>query len=185
VSETFQVKANERGVIRVFVVNLTADQVEGFLTDPDDGSIPSPASRALGVTHLDPEFVELFALGNLDGLGLAGYLTDGLGVAEADVKPYASRLNAMTGFVLIVLSKAFGGQEATIKPTAPLKWIGTYTEEGASISFEPLTSEAATGTLSEAAPKPPKSDARVGGMIAMYALIAMFAFVGLIIWVGG
>ncbi|PJI93028.1 hypothetical protein BC777_1895 [Yoonia maricola] len=183
-SETFHIKATERGVVRIFMANLTADQAASF-TESTDEDTPAPINRALGVTYLDCDFVELFPLSNLDGLGLAGYLTEGLGVAEADVKPHASRLNAMSGHVLIVLSKAFGGFETTITPIAPLKWIGTYLEEGASVKFEPLPSEAAIGTAGTSKVKPPKSDARVGGMIAMYALIAMFAFVGLLIWIGG
>ncbi len=183
-SETFHVKATERGVIRIFMANLTAEEAESFTQSPDEDT-PAPINRALGVTYLDSDFVELFPLSNLGGLGLAGYLTEGLGVAEEDVKPHASRLNAMNGQVLIVLSQAFGGFETTITPTAPLKWIGTYTEEGASVKFEPLPSESAKGTAAGAGGKPPKSDARVGGMIAMYALIAMFVFVGLLIWVAG
>ena len=183
-SETFHVKATERGVIRIFMANLTTEQAESFTQSPDEDT-PAPINRALGVTYLDSDFVELFPLSNLEGVGLAGYLVDGLGVAEEDVKPHASRLNAMSGQVLIVLSQAFGGFEATIAPTAPLKWIGTYTEEGAAVKFEPLPSEGAEGTPGTPAGKPPKSDARVGGMIAMYALIAMFAFVGLLIWVAG
>lgn len=182
-SETFQVSATERGVIRIFMANLTTEQAASFTESPDEDT-PAPINRALGVTYLDSDFVELFPLSNLEGVGLAGYLVEGLGVAEADVKPNASRLNAMSGQVLIVLSSAFGDFETTITPTAPLKWIGTYTEESANVKFEPLPSEGAKGTQGTPI-KPPKSDARVGGMIAMYALIAMFAFVGLLIWVGG
>ena len=184
-SESFRINATEHGVIRIFMVNLAANQIAAFTEAAQDGDAPAPITRALGVTNLDSDFIELFPLSNLEGVGLAGYLTDGLGVSKADVAPHASRLNGMTGQVLIVLSSAFGGIETTITPTAPLKWIGTYTEEGASMQFEPLVSEAAAGTLDKPAGKPPKSDARVGGMIATYALIAMFAFVGLMIWVGG
>jgi hypothetical protein len=184
-SETFQIKATERGVIRIFMANLTSEQVAGFTEVIDDGDTPAPINQALGVTYLDSDFVELFPLSNLEGVGLAGYLTEGLGVAKEDVAPNASRLNGMTGHVLFVLSQAFGGFETTLTPTAPLKWIGTYTEEGASVKFEPLPSEGAKGMQGAPDSKPPKSDARVGGMIAMYALIAMFVFVGLIIWVGG
>ena len=147
-SETFQVSATERGVIRLFTV-------------------------------------ELFPVSNLEELGLAGYLVEGLGIAESDVAPNRMRLNSLSGHMLIVLSAAFGGKETTITPSAPLKWIGTYTEEGASIQFRPLPSEGAKGVLDGAPAKPPKSDARVGGMIAMYALIFMFAFVGLLIWIAG
>lgn len=183
-SETFHVTATERGVIRIFMANLTTEQAASFTERPDEDT-PATINRALGVTNLDSDFVELFPLSNLDGLGLAGYLTEGLGVAAEDVKPNASRLNAMSGHVLIVLSQAFGGFETTITPTAPLKWIGTYTEEGASMKFEPLPSEGAKGTTEAPTGKPAKSDARIGGMIAMYALIAMFAFVALLIWVAG
>ena len=136
-SETFHVSATEHGVIRIFMVNLSADDAARFMQSPEE------INRALGVEDLNEEFVELFALSTLDGVGLAGYLIDGLGVAEADVAPYRSRLNGMSGHVLIVLSRAFGGRAATITPTAPLKWIGTYTEEGASVKFEPLPSKGA------------------------------------------
>ncbi|HEV8035079.1 hypothetical protein [Yoonia sp.] len=183
-SETFQVSATEHGVIRVFMVNLGADEAARFAENPD-ATTPAPINRALGVDELDHTFVELFALNSLEGVGLAGYLVEGLGVAEADVAPYRSRLNGMSGHVLIVLSKAFGGRAATITPVAPLKWIGTYTEEGASVKFAPLPSKGAEGNIASAPTKAPKSDARVGGMIAMYALIAMFALVGLMIWVAG
>jgi hypothetical protein len=184
-SESFQIKATERGVVRIFMVNLTANQIAALNDATQDDEAPAAIKQALGVTQLDNKFIELFPLGNLEGVGLAGYLTDGLGVSKADVAPHASRLNGMTGQVLIVLSAAFGGKEATLTPTAPLKWIGTYLEEGANMAFEPLVSDAAKGTLDTKPTKPAKSDARVGGMIAMYALIAMFAFVGLLIWVGG
>ncbi len=178
-SETFHVSATEHGVIRIFMVNLSADDAARFMQSPEE------INRALGVEDLNEEFVELFALSTLDGVGLAGYLIDGLGVAEADVAPYRSRLNGMSGHVLIVLSRAFGGRAATITPTAPLKWIGTYTEEGASVKFEPLPSKGAEGAVTGSPAKAPKSDARIGGMIAMYALIAMFALVALMIWVAG
>lgn len=184
-SETFNVSATERGVIRLFTVNLSADQIDGFREPDYEADTPAPMNKALGVTYLDSDFVELIAISDLTGLGLAGYMVEGLGVAEADIKPHASRLNSLSGHILIVLSAAFGEFETTITPTAPLKWIGTYTEEGASVKFEPLQSEAAKGIIAEPAGKPPKSDARIGGMIAMYALIAMFALVGLIIWVAG
>jgi hypothetical protein len=32
--------------------------------------------------------------------------------------------------------------------------------------------------------KPPKSDARIGGMVATVVLILMFVFVGVFIWMG-
>lgn len=184
-SETFTISPTERGVIRMFTLDLPDDQIAGF-TEPDfDADAPAPINAALGVTLLDTDFVEVFPVSNLAGLGLAGYLTEGLGVPADQVAPNAARLNAIEGHVVIVLSQAFGGFEVTLAPKAPLKWIGTYTEEGASVSFAPLPSEGAKGVIADAPQKPAKSDARIGGMVAMYALLAMFLLVGLMVWVGG
>lgn len=183
-SETFQVSANERGVIRLFTINLSSDQVADFYEPRSDDS-PTRMNAALGVTYLDSNFVEIFPVSDLTGLGLAGYMVEGLGVADADIMPMRSRLNSISGHVLILPSTAFGGFEATLRPTSPLKWIGTFVEEGAPIKFEPLPSDSASGTTDGQTIKAPKSDARVGGMIAMYALIFMFVLVGLMIWVAG
>lgn len=183
-SETFQVSATERGVIRLFTINLSTDQIAGFY-EPRPNDAPTPLNAALGVAYLDNNFAEIFPVSDLTGLGLAGYMIEGLGVAQADITPMRSRLNSISGHVLILHSAAFGGSPTTLRPTSPLKWIGTFVEEGAPVKFEPLPSDSASGTTDGQTVKAPKSDARVGGMIAMYALIFMFVLVGLMIWVAG
>ena len=184
-SERFDISPTERGVVRLFTLDLPPEQAAGF-TEPDfDSDAPAPIDAALGVSYLDTDFVEVFPVSNLDGLGLAGYLVQGLGVPEAEVAADRARLNALTGHVVVVLSQAFGGHAATLTPKAPLTWIGTYTEEGASVKFAPLPSESAKGVITDAPQKPPKSNARISGMVAMYALLALFALVVLMIWVAG
>lgn len=168
-SERFQVSATERGIIRVFAIDLPEDQVDGF--DP---------APALGVTALESQYVELFPVSDLKGVGLSGYMSEGLGVAETELDK--SRLDALDGHVLIVLSGAFGEQPVTLTPKAPLRWIGTYTEEHAPVQFEPLPDAAAQGQIAPEAKKRP-SNAALSGRVAMMALLVIFALTGLMVWI--
>ena len=47
-SETFHVKATERGVIRIFTANLTTEQAERFTERPDEDSSRSASSMGWG-----------------------------------------------------------------------------------------------------------------------------------------
>ena len=186
-SERFEISAGERGVVRLFAVDLPPEQIEAF-AEPDyeanADDPPWPLKDALGAEHLDADFIELFPIGDLKGVGLPGYMTEGLGIAEKDVKADRARLEAMGGHVLIVLSAAFGGVEQTIKPRAPLRWIGTYVEESAPVQFRPLPSESATGEVNTAGAKRP-SDAAISGRVAIAVLIFLAVLVGLMVWIAG
>lgn len=176
-TDRLDVKAGERGLVRLFALDLPPEALDGFA----EGD-PSPLQEALGAQTLDMAFVEVFPVRNLTGLGLPGYMVDGLGVAEAEVEADRARLEAIEGQVVVVLSRAFGDVAQSLKPRAPLRWIGTYREETATVSFETLPSEAAKGTVGPAG-KPAPSDAAVGGRIALVVLVLLFALVGLMIWI--
>lgn len=178
-SERFTVKANERGIVRLFAVDLPAEEIRRFQTETDAGW---PLREALGATELDLEHVELFPVSDLTGLGLAGYMVEGLGIAEADVAEDRARLEALKGHVLVLVSKAFGGVDQQITPRTPLKWIGTYVEERAPVQFRPLPDAAAEGEVAGPAKAPP-SNAAISGRVAMIALLVIFALVVLMIWV--
>ncbi len=184
-SERFTINATEAGIVRLFKVNLPPEEIARFTEADYENDGPSPLQTALGVSDIDSDFVELFPVSNLTGLGLASYLVEGLGIPEKDVSPDRAKLNAIDGHVLVVLSQAFGGFEATLTPRSPLTWIGTYVEEGAPVNFAPLPTDSAKGNLASPDTKPAKSNARMSGMVAMYALLAMFALVALMILVGG
>ncbi len=176
-SERFEIKENEHGVVRLFTVDLPEAELDEFA---DDSDVPSALQEALGVDRLNMEFVELFPVSTLEGVGLAGYMVDGLGVSEAEVEEDRARLEALSGTVLVLLSSAFGGHAATLTPKPPLRWVGTYTEERAPVSFKPLPSEGAKGTTGG---KTPPSDAAMSGRVASIALLVLFALVALIVWV--
>lgn len=168
-SERFEVKPGERGIVRIFAVDLTVDQIKGF-----------DVAAALGVDRLDAAGIELFPVDDVKEIGLSGYMHEGLGIAADELD--AARLDALEGYVLVVLSAAFAGQAATVTPKSPLRWIGTYTEETAPIKFEPLPSDSARGNVVTQT-KPPPSDAAMSGRVAMIALLVIFAITGLMIWI--
>lgn len=170
-SERFEVSGDEHGLVRLFMVDIPPEEVSAF--DP---------APALGVEKLDPEQVEMFPLTDLKGLGLSGYMREGLGIAEEEIDN--ARLDALKGVVLIIRSAAFGGAAVMLAPKAPLRWIGTYREQTAPVRFEQLPGGAAEV---EAAPEPPAekrpSDAAMSGRVATVALIVIFALTAIVVWI--
>jgi hypothetical protein len=177
-SDRFEIKENEHGIVRLFTVDLPEAELDDFAEAKGDG--PSPLQEALGVSDLNTDFVELFPVSALEGLGLTGYMVEGLGIAEADVNEDRARLEAIEGPVLVVLSSAFGGTPQTLTPKPPLRWVGTYTEERAAVNFKPLPAESAKGTTGG---KPPPSDAAMSGRVASIALLVLFLLVAVVVWV--
>ena len=49
------------------------------------------AQKALGAETLDPEHVEVFPVSDLEGVGLAGYLEDGMGVPADQLEDMRAR----------------------------------------------------------------------------------------------
>ncbi|SLN59284.1 hypothetical protein PEL8287_03203 [Roseovarius litorisediminis] len=172
------IKATEHGVVRVFTVDLPPSELEGFNTR--NGSWP--LLEALGADTLDASQIELFPLSDLAEMGLAGYLEEGLGIPKDQINELRPQLAAMKGAVLILRSPAFGGVEQVLAPRAPLRLVGTFTEENATVSFVPLPKASAQGQVGASGKKAP-SNAAISGRIAMFALLVLFALVGVMVWV--
>ena len=91
-----------------------------------------------------------------------------------------ARLDALDGYVLLLFSSAFDGQEATLDLGPELTMIGTYGEAQPDMSVTPLEAESAqpyTGAADMTPKSPPKGGA--GGMIVLLAVIVL---IGLILW---
>lgn len=182
-----QVSATEHGLVRLFAVDLPPEQIPQFRDMPDDIA-DWPITKALGATTLDADHIELFDLQDLDDLGLTGYMVEGLGIAEADVKEDAARLSSQKGWILVVLSSAFEGIAQRLSPKSPLRWIGTYKEEKAPVQFAPLPDKSAKGTTPppKTAPSQPTRSPYLTLLIALFALPLGAALLGfLILWILG
>ncbi|SLN53719.1 hypothetical protein [Pseudooctadecabacter jejudonensis] len=187
-TDTMHVSATEIGVVRVFAVDLRADQVDAFETKLQIGDTTTwPIADALGADLLDPDHFDLFDSAILDDLGLAGLLMDGHGIPKAEVEPMRAQLEAVTGHVLILHSRAVNGTDQTLTPKPPLRWIGTFATERAPVSFDTLPNPDPSATLEDPpqTKKKQPSDAAMSGRIATLALLVMALLVGLMIWVAG
>lgn len=180
------VSPNEAGVVRIYAIDLApADTLAFCEPKPDqNGDADWPLKAALGVTHLDEDFVEVFDVATLEQIGLSGYLVMGNGIAEADVAPYKDMLDRLQGHVAIVFSAAFGGVEAQLTPQSPLRYIAAFREENAPVTFKPLPDESAKRTDAPPAKKKP-SDAAMSGRVATIALLVMAFLVWLMIRIAG
>ncbi|MFY0618398.1 hypothetical protein [Shimia sp.] len=170
------ISASERGLVRLFAVDLPSEQIPAFcepIYDEDGAVIRWPLIEALGATYLDQDFVEIFDIDDLEDLGLTGYMTDGLGIAEADLVEDGARLSAQTGWVMVIVSSAFKETEQALNPHKPLRWLGTYKEEGAPVHFEPLLSNAASESAPEGDKTPPPPNPRNPYVTVMAALVAL------------
>lgn len=186
-STPMNVPAFESGVIRLFAIDLPSDQIEAFRASQHINCDKTQwlLKDALGAKFLDDDFIEVFPVNDLEGLGLAGYLSTGNDVPIDQVNQISHHLERVKGHVLLVFSSAFGGLEQSLDPLSPLRHIATFFTEGTLVTFEPLPDDSAqlgNGNIKPVKKKP--SQAAMSGRIATYALLFMFVFTWLIIWIG-
>lgn len=173
-SETITVPANETGVLRLFALDMPREQIK-FLREP--GALDD----VLGVIGIDPEHVEMFPVSDLDDLGLPGYLIEGHAVPKDQIDPV---LADISGHVLLLHSRAFGGRTATLSPAASLSSLGVYTATPTNWSARPqLAPDSAKrrGGL----PHPPRAArarARtIGGGIFVVVMLLVAIFVYMVV----
>ena len=163
---TLTIPANDHGQIRIFATDTHAS-VTGL--------------SAMFGTDLDPTYVDIVKIADLGDMILTDYIAQGY-----DLTPDAAdkaAVNAVTGTAILVLSRATEGREVTLTLAPGLRHVTTYSPD---TRLEPpvnLPHDSAKGIIGDAPAKAPKSDARIGGMVATIALIVMFALVGLMVWV--
>lgn len=180
--ERMTIIAQEHGLIRLFAIDLPPEQIEGFKERRFDGEAHRwPLKDALTATYLDEDFVECFDVAVLEELGLAGYMVQGLGIAQKDVDDVRAQIESISGHVLIVLSNAFDGVEQTLSPKPPLRWIGTFQEEGTKVQFKPLQSKTTERSVSET-PNAKPTNPHFAVIAAIIALPVLFGLVALIVW---
>jgi hypothetical protein len=172
-SVLIHVRPNETRAIRIFSMEMTAQQAE-FQKDP------IAMQQVLGIQDIDPKYVEIFALSDLDQLGLAGYLIEGCGVPESALAPERERLDALTGYVMLLHSQAFGGRAVTLKPTLPL--IATFNEPATDWSGGPMpTQSAQLYTSIRPSPRQRREDARRSGAIVFTVFMLIIAAIVLMV----
>jgi hypothetical protein len=173
---TLQIAANDHGAIYVFAVAGAAS--DALARKQDDALI-----AVFGPVVLNTDFVDVITPDMLGEMSLSQLISQGYDMDMSDAEQVL--LDGLQGTIVLVMSAATGGDRMTLTLPAHVRHAATLREDPVMTSPTPLTAKSAEGTLDVTPTRSKKSDARIGGMIAMYALIGMFALVGLMIWVGG
>ena len=161
-STVLDIPAQEAHVVRVFSV---VEETDALLED-------AAVLEALGAEgKLRLEDIEVFDLTDLQDMPLSEYLTEGHGIAEADLKDMRGQLDGLTGRVLILPSRAFQGQAMTLRVGGALRLLGRFEEDVSPVSFDPLPAGGAHGTVSgqRAPAQAPRGMRRAG--LALVALL--------------
>ncbi len=179
------IKAGEVGVIRVFTLHMPDRDLQR-LTEPDKHDPNPQASVAMlvGLDWLTEGGFEIFEPSVLGDLGLSGYLVDGGGVDIAALATDAVRLDAIDDPVLILYSRAFGPNPATLLPSAGVTFIGAYHEARAPVQFETLPAKAANGLTGTAPQTPVARSPHKTLLLALLALPLVALLIGLmVLWI--
>lgn len=189
-TEKMDIPAHAAGRIDVFAVDLPADAAARLMQrqgGTDDPQAAWPLRAALGADFLDPKGIELVAVKDLAGLGVSGYLAEGLGAEPRGIAANKDRLLALTGQVAILRGVAYGGVAQTLVPHAPLTHIATLHEVAAPPPGPPLTSDSAEPSMpdpeeDETADLSPEGSGTpipvvIGGLIAAAAIVLALGLV--------
>lgn len=144
-STSMHINSSERGVIRVFHIDLPREAVERFTTQAGTGEWP--LQYALGAKSLRSAFVEVIDLRDLGEMTLSQYLVNAHDVSGSDFDAMRTRLDALTGFVLVLPSQAFDQTEQDLTISTPLRWIGTFNEPKAAMGGTPIHTTSAKGVV--------------------------------------
>jgi hypothetical protein len=144
------IPAGEYGAIRLFRLDMRPEQA-AFLKEPE------ALAQVLGIDAIDMEQVDIFPIRDLEEIGLAGYLTEGMGVPEDQIGQDRERLAALEGHVMVIRSRAFGGREMRLTPADQIQLIATYGTPSATWTAPPIETESAKPY---SAPKLPPRKAR-------------------------
>ena len=166
------IPAHDRLGVRVFAAALTPEEMQR-----DKAGL---VLKLLGDPDLDPAYVELFDVSDLSDIGLAGFLSEGLGVPDVALGADRALLQGVKGPVLVLLSKALHGRAVTLTVDPRLALIGTYTEDRPPVHFEPLPSAAAEGVLTPPSlPSPPPQRPMLAFVLLGAALVLV---AGVALW---
>ena len=170
-STKMHIKSSERGVIRVFHIDLPREAIERFTTQAGTGEWP--LQYALGAKSLRNAFVEVVDLRDLGEMSLSNYLAQAHDVSGKDFEALAHQLDALKGHVLVLASQAFNNTEQDLTIAPPLRWIGTFNEPKAANAGAPIQSDAAVGSGGGGKPAgKAKSNAAVWVLIGLFGIIA-------------
>lgn len=137
------IKSSERGVVRIFHIDLPKEAVQRFVTQAGTGEWP--VQYALGAKSLRAAFVEVVDIRDLGEMPLSEYLAKAHDLSGREFDALRPQLDALKGHVLVLPSQAFDQTEQDLAISAPLRWIATFNEPKATPRGAPIRATSAKG----------------------------------------
>ncbi len=178
-TDPLHVPANPGETVYVFALDLPPADAEAFVEGgPGDNW---PLKVVLGAEALRAGHIESFAASDLEGVGLPGYLVEGLGIDAEDVAPDRTKLDAASQHIVILRAPAFDGVEQTLSPRPPLEHLGTYAQVQTEQRLVPLPGTSAESVIPPTpgmAPAPPSRGPARGliGLVAAAIVVLILAY---------
>lgn len=163
----------------IYVFALDIEPVELPAWEPEGAAADWPLPSALGVEKLDPEQVEVFPSDRIAEYGLARYLTEANGMSPESVAEAAQTLEAQTGIIALVHSRAVAGKDGQFDPAHPARFIGRFSEKTSLTASVPNSApETSIGVISAGAT--PDAPTPFPWRIILIALVALVVLGGLL-----
>ncbi|PJE31807.1 hypothetical protein SAMN06297129_1835 [Pseudooceanicola antarcticus] len=147
-AEVLSLGPTDRDAVFVLAVDPEVPQMAPLLAPK---RLNGQAGRTLaGLLGLSPEAdgeLELVNPEDLEGVGLAGYLVEGLGLDAAAVAGDRQRLEALTAPAVLVRGRIAGLEERVLPLPRGLSLVGRYGTTYTPIGLAPLSARAASGVL--------------------------------------
>lgn len=121
------INGSETGTVRLFHLDLPAEAIERFTTMAGTGEWP--LKYGLGATALRPAFVDVVDISDLEDMPLSRYMAEAHNASGADFNAARPQIDALKGHVVILPSQAFDNTTQTLSVAAPLRWVGTFSED--------------------------------------------------------
>ncbi len=171
-TDTIQIDTGERGIVRVFGAVGSAAAMRGHAALVAALGLPDDADTGR-IDVLDPA--------DMGDMSLPRYLE-----TAYDIPPDAAGLADLAkaaGTILVVPSRAFGGQPAVLRPATGVHLLARLTEADAPVAaIEPLRSASAEGLLTGAPPVDrSRANRKASGYAAMAAL-AVALLIAFVVW---
>ena len=174
-SAPLHIPAGERGVFRLFALDMRPEQVR-FLTEP--GAL----EQVLGLDSLNRDQIEIFPISDLEELGLEGYLREGCGIPVDTLTPHRDAFAAVEGYVLLIRSRAFGGAETWLTPANQIQLIAELQDPGTDWSAKPMeTNSAAPHSAPKMSPRAARARARRIGFTLFAVMMTLISLVLLLL----
>lgn len=174
---SLEVSAGEHGRVRVFTLGY------GVSMELQHFEAVDRLADALGVDSLKPEDVQIVDLSAVREMGFSAFLMEAYGVAEDEVSALSKTLDDLKGHVAILRSGAFGGAAVTLPADGEARLVATLHEPKMSAPAPMPSYDSAKGTPTGGKTRKPPSDKAMSGRIAMYALLFVFAFTIMFVWI--